>query len=225
MLLDGDFAPGERLSELGLVGMLGISRTPVRLALATLEHEGLVERRATGGYQVRQFSRADVEDAIELRGVVEGTAARFAAERGLSAPELAELRDINAAVAELVHEQGFASFERYVDLNARFHAAILAAAHSPVVERALGAITSLPFAGANTFVLAESELSESREILVISHRQHLGLVEAIAARQSARAEALAREHAHIALTNLDVVLRSHEMLGRMPGGSLIVQSR
>ena len=57
--------------------------TPVRLALATLEHEGLVEVRDGGGYSVREFTRRDIDDAIELRGVLEGTAARLAAERGV----------------------------------------------------------------------------------------------------------------------------------------------
>ena len=78
LILEGGLAPGERLSELAVVERLGVSRTPVRAALARLEHEGLVEALPGGGYAVREFSRADVNDAIEIRGVLEGLAARLA---------------------------------------------------------------------------------------------------------------------------------------------------
>lgn len=221
LILEGAFAPGERVSELPLVERLGVSRTPLRLALAALEHEGLLHRRPTGGYQVREFSHRDIADAIELRGVLEGTAARFAAERGASPEELAELEAINAEVGALVRRADYPSFARYVELNERFHARVLALAQSPVLERAMAGILSLPFAGPSAFVLAEAELPESREILLVAHRHHAGIVEAIASRQSARAESLAREHAHIALTNLELVLRHRDMLARLPGASLI----
>src|SRR3954462_10129327 len=86
MLLRGDFRPGERLTELSLVPRLKASRTPVRLALDRLANEGLLEALATTGFRVRAFALDDIWDAIELRGVLEGTAARLAAER-LPAPE------------------------------------------------------------------------------------------------------------------------------------------
>src|SRR5215218_10502661 len=92
MLLEGEFKPGERLAELQLVERLGVSRTPVRLALASLEHEGLVQALDGGGYVVREFTRRDIDDAIELRGVLEGTAARLAAERGVGRPVLGRMR-------------------------------------------------------------------------------------------------------------------------------------
>src|SRR5919201_1139737 len=82
LILSGEFPPGTRMSELPLVERLGVSRTPVRLALANLEHEGLLENLEGGGYAVREFTMDEIHDAIELRGVLEGTAARFAAERG-----------------------------------------------------------------------------------------------------------------------------------------------
>src|SRR5579871_6967635 len=81
MLLRGDFQPGERISELPLVARLGVSRTPIRLALDRLAHEGLLEVCPSGGFVVREFTVEDIWDAIEMRGVLEGTAARLAAER------------------------------------------------------------------------------------------------------------------------------------------------
>src|SRR5215468_7256954 len=88
MLLHGELARGERLSELPLVARLGMSRTPIRLALERLAHIGLLETPATGGFSVREFTISEVQDAIEVRGVLEGTAARLAAERLTDATEL-----------------------------------------------------------------------------------------------------------------------------------------
>jgi GntR family transcriptional regulator of vanillate catabolism len=221
LILSGEFEPGERMSELPLVERLGVSRTPLRLALATLEHEGLLRSLSGGGYAVRAFTQADMRDAVELRGVLEGTAARFAAERGATRREIRSLRTINAQIEPLLALADYESFEAYMDLNERFHARMLDIARSPLLDRALDGILSLPFGGVNAMVLTEAELPESRQILVIAHRHHQGLIEAIEARQGARAEALAREHARIALTNLEIVLRHREMLELVPGSSLI----
>src|SRR5438552_17205571 len=81
MLRRGEIARGERISELPLVARLGMSRTPIRLALERLAHVGLLEATTTVGFTVREFTVAEVRDAIEVRGVLEGTAARLAAER------------------------------------------------------------------------------------------------------------------------------------------------
>jgi len=225
LILSGEFAPGERLAELPLVERLGVSRTPLRLALASLEHEGLLRRLSGGGYVARQFTESDVRDAIELRGVLEGTAARFAAERGVSRRDLRGLRSINESIAELVHRADYDSFERYVEFNERFHARLIAVARSPLLERTLEQINLLPFAGPSAFVLTEALLPESREILLMAHRHHIGLIEAIERREGARAESLAREHARIAMANLEIVLRHREVLERIPGASLIALPR
>ena len=161
LVLNGEFAPGERMSELPLVERLGVSRTPLRLALAELEHEGLLRGLEGGGYVVREFTQADISDAIELRGVLEGTAARFAAERGAGRAALRALTRINDEIGELVHKLDYDSFERYVALNERFHGCVLKIANSQMLERALEGTISLPFAGPSAFVLAEAELPSS----------------------------------------------------------------
>src|SRR5438132_5858783 len=88
MLFKGEFQRGEKLSELPLVARLGVSRTPLRLALDRLAHEGLLEPFPSGGFVVRQFTVDDIWDAIELRGVLEGTGARLAAERFIDSRDL-----------------------------------------------------------------------------------------------------------------------------------------
>jgi GntR family transcriptional regulator of vanillate catabolism len=222
LIFNGEFTPGERMSELPLVELLGVSRTPLRLALAELEHEGLLRGLPGGGYVVREFTQGDVRDAIELRGVLEGTAARFAAERGAAARDLNVLRSTNETIRKLVHRGDYESFERYLQLNETFHARLLKMARSPLLQRALDGVVSLPFASASAFVLAEAELAASRDILIIAHRHHSSLIEAIERRQGARAEALAREHARVALANLDIVIdHRRDVLERLPGASLL----
>jgi GntR family transcriptional regulator of vanillate catabolism len=221
LLLDGEYPPGARLSELPLVERLGLSRTPLRHALSTLAHEGLLEASDGGGYRVRTFTRADIDDAIELRGVLEGTAARRAAERRPSAAALEPLHAVNRTIEIVVHAADYAAFERYLALNEEFHRLLLGLAGSPVLERALGQILALPFASPSAFVLAEAELPESREILVIAHHQHRELVGAIAAGEGARAEHLGREHARLARRNLDVVIEHREVFASLPGASLL----
>jgi GntR family transcriptional regulator of vanillate catabolism len=220
LLLSGECAPGNRLSELPLVKRLGVSRTPLRLALASLEHEGLLEVLPGGGYGVREFTQADINDAIELRGVLEGTAVRFAAERGISQDQLAAMQSCVARMDESVQQDDVESFVSYVDLNETFHVLLLEAANSPVLTRAVEGVLSLPFASPSAFVLAQAELPESREILFIAQDHHRGLLEAIQQREGARAEGLAREHARLARRNLEIVL-NRDVLDRVPGGSLI----
>jgi GntR family transcriptional regulator, vanillate catabolism transcriptional regulator len=223
-ILAGEFKSGERMSELRLVDRLGVSRTPLRLALAALEHEGLLRVLPAGGYVVREFTQADIRDAIELRGVLEGTAARFAAEHGAARRDLRALKTINASVEPLVHCADYESFERYVDLNEAFHACLLKMAGSPLLERTLEMVLSLPFASPSALVLQHAQLPESREILIIAHRQHLWLVEAIERREGARADSIAREHARLSLTNLEIVLSHRGLLEEVPGASLLARA-
>ena len=84
LILGGELKPGARIAELTLVERLNASRTPIRMALVRLQEEGLLEALPHGGYAVKDFSEADIHDAIELRGTLEGLCARLAAERGVT---------------------------------------------------------------------------------------------------------------------------------------------
>lgn len=223
LLLAGAFAPGERVAEIPLAARLGVSRTPLRLALTALEHEGLLEMLPSGGFVVRDFGAADIADAIELRGVLEGTAARLAAERLADPAALAPMRAAVAAMEPLVRgpAPGLADFERYVGFNEAFHAALLDLAGSAVLRRAIAQVAALPFASPSAFVLTQAELPQSGEVLFIAQAQHRAILEAIEAREGARAEALAREHARLATQNLKHVLDNRALLASLPGGALI----
>lgn len=226
MLLRGDFQPGERLSELPLVARLGVSRTPLRLALDRLANEGLLEIVPTGGFVVRAFTLTDVYDTIELRGVLEGSAARLAAERLQDRRELAglhslqnELELVMPLAPELVPT--IDSFATYLDLNEAFHSTLVDLAKSPMLRRTVDRLLSLPFASPSATVFARLKLPKAKELLTVAHDHHQAIMEAIEKRQGSRAEALAREHACLALRNLEAVMADKEVSSSVPGVSLI----
>ena len=221
LLLNGAFKPRERVPELRLVEELGVSRTPLRIALVTLEHEGLLETLPGGGFVVREFTRTDIDDAIELRGVLEGTAARLAAERLESEDELQPLRVRCRELDAIVRDPSMDSFMEYLRLNEEFHHAFCALAKSPQLGRALEHVLALPFARPSALLMVHAELPESWEILLVAQHQHHALIDAIVRREGARADAIAREHARIARRNLDVALENQELLDRVPGSTLL----
>lgn len=219
-LLRGEFAPGERMSELPLVARLGVSRTPIRLALERLAHMGLLDVNTSGGFTVRGYSHAEALDAIEIRGVLEGTAARFAAERLVDEAEVATLRRLCEEMDRL-ERLTLDSFAHYMDLNEAFHAAIVDLAKSAMVKRAVAQAVSLPFASPSAMVFPTSGLAHADETLALAKAHHRGLVDAIQTRQGTRAEHLAREHAFIGRRVLAIALSDSEALSKVPGASLI----
>jgi GntR family transcriptional regulator of vanillate catabolism len=220
LLLLGEFGRGERISELPLVARLGMSRTPIRLALERLAHIGLLDVGPTGGFTVREFTIVEVLDAIEVRGVLEGTAARLAAERLSDDAELEKLRH-HCKQMEALERLTIDSFAQYMDMNEAFHSAIVDLAKSAIVRRHLEQVNSLPFASPSAMVFPTSILPKSDETLAIAVEHHRAIVEAIGKRQGTRAESLAREHAYVARRVLELALSDTDALSRVPGGPLI----
>src|SRR4051812_6904914 len=220
MLLHGELARGERISELPLVSRLGTSRTPIRLALERLAHMGLLDVLPTGGFAVRGFSLAEALDAIELRGVLEGTAARFAVERLRDDSELNAMRRACAQM-EALGSLTIDTFEVYMDLNETFHSALVDVAKSAMLQRSIAQAGSLPFASASAMVFPTSVMPNAGAHLLIASDQHRSIIEAIAQRQGARAESLAREHAHLARRVLTVAMANTDTLRHIPGAPLL----
>ena len=200
-VLSGRYAGGERLYEVALATDLDISRTPVRAALSKLAEEGLLDRAPGGGFSVRRFEIGDVLDAIELRGVLEGTAARLAAERGAGAAALSEMAGIVAALDRVVAAPR-ADLADYSELNRAFHDALARLSGSRVIERELARVTALPFASPSAFLDDDGRTPGIVLSLAVAQEQHRALLEAIRERQGARAEAIAREHARQAQRNV-----------------------
>ncbi len=223
LVLGGELSPGERISEPAVAARLGMSRTPIRMALVRLEEEGLLEAIPSGGFAVKAFQERDVRDAIEIRGTLEGLAARLAAERGLSAAALAEIKECLAEIDRLLEDPELTvdSFSAYVRLNGKFHDQLIALSGSPVLARQIERVVRLPFAAPEGFVMIQAMTPEARFILTMAQDQHRLVVDAIENREGARAEALMREHARVAYRNLQIALRSQKILAEIPGGKLI----
>jgi GntR family transcriptional regulator of vanillate catabolism len=220
LIFAGELAPDERVPEVGLAERLGVSRTPLRLALATLAHEGLLRALPGGGFVVCSFSLSDVADAIELRGVLEGTAARFAAERLVTESELAGLAAVTEQLDDVVAGEP-PVLERFVELNDDYHRALVHLAKSDALGRAIENVVALPFASPGALLASQAALTREQEVLVVAQHQHRAMLEAVRARHGARAEEIAREHARLAMLNLELVLESEPALERLPGATLL----
>jgi GntR family transcriptional regulator of vanillate catabolism len=223
LILSGDLKPGDRISELPMVERLGISRTPIRMALVRLEEEGLLEAIPSGGFTVKAFSEDDIHDAIEVRGTLEGLAARLAAERGVRSSILFELKGRLQRLDDLIGRPTLTvdDFSQYVDLNGQFHAFLVDAADSPVLARQIDRALNLPFASPSGFVMVQAVLPEARQILTIAQDHHHCVVRAIEEREGARAEALMREHARLAHRNLQLAFGNQGTRDLVPGSVLI----
>lgn len=215
LVLTGEIEPGERLSEVALAQRLNVSRTPLRSAMQRLEQEGLVTLIPSGGYAVRSFSKQEVRDAIELRGVLEGTAARMAAERGVSAAQIMALDEV---VHQLDHVTQATTldidFARYELLNGQFHRLLWKLCESELLSREIERMASLPFASPNAFVNTQADAPAFHRTLIVAQAQHKSIVVAIKLREGARAESVAREHARLARQHLDFVLEEQPDLRR-----------
>ncbi|MBX9740529.1 MAG: GntR family transcriptional regulator, partial [Beijerinckiaceae bacterium] len=187
------------------------------------EEEGLIEAIPSGGFAVKAFTEADIFDAIEVRGAMEGLVARAAAERGVSRSSLAAIKDCLAEIDELIGSVDLTldHFSDYVRLNARFHALLHELSGSPVMIRQAERAGALPFASPSGFVIAQSALPQARTILIVAQDQHRCVVEAIETREGERADAIMREHARLARRNLQLALENQSTLDLVAGSSLI----
>ena len=225
MIMSGDFAAGTRLPEVALSERLGISRTPLRQAMDRLVAEGLLERLANGGCRVARFDLNDVIDAIELRGVVEGTAARLAAERGADPERMAEAEAVLDAIDTAVGGPDDVDFDAYVRLNARFHEILAGLSGSAVIRREVERISNLPLASPSAFLRGQEVIPDFTASLIRAQGQHRALLEAISGREGARAEAIAREHARLARANFAFLQDADPRLAtRVPGLALVTAS-
>ncbi len=199
MIVSGRLPAGERVAEIPVAESLGVSRTPVRLAFRSLEQEGLLEKAGKRGYVVRRFSEADVRTAIEVRGMLEGMAARHLAERGLTSEVQAALAQAVADGAAVLAKGHLVDDDiaRWSALNKRFHQAIVGAHESHVIGDAIARNNHLPFASADSIALDRGSLPAEFEKLRIAQLQHRLVFDALERRESARVEMLMREHAWV----------------------------
>ena len=227
LILKGAFAPGERLAEIPLAEKLDASRTPVRLALTTLEYEGLIEAVPSGGYRMRGFTATEVSHAIQTRGVLEGYAARLLAEKGPSKQLVRQLRQCLDEGDEAVNkiQMNFDDYATYVQVNERIHALILEGCGNRTVQRMMEMLNGQPFAAPSAMLPMQSSHEEGTRSMQQAQLQHHALVQAIERRQGTRAQALGEEHVEIARMNVEYATNNPELAAEvMPGIRLVTQT-
>ena len=200
MIIAGELEGGARVAEIPTAELLGVSRQPVRMAFRLLEQEGLLIKNPTRGYTVREISEKLVNDALEVRGILEGLAAKTIAEQGLTEEQKKTLQNCIVETEKLFDgksEFGDHELERYHHFNVIFHDTIIQGAQNVALIQALAKNNQLPMASAQAITYDQTQaLSEYRR-LHYAHLQHCSIYDALMHRQAGRAETLMREHSSV----------------------------
>jgi len=193
-ILSGEIPPGERLQQIPLSESLGVSRTPLREALATLMNEGLLIYEPNRGYTVRAFSLRDVLAAFDVRARLEALACGLAARRGMS-PGALRVLDACVETGDRILSKGFLDPDDlgpYRQMNVEFHDTVIQAADNRYVTDFVRQCHNVPLASDRIFVW------EDYEVIKRSHDDHRRIAEALSERDGERAEYLMREHVYFA---------------------------
>lgn len=178
MIIAGEIEGGSRIAEIPTAELLGVSRQPIRMAFRLLEQEGLLIKNPTRGYTVREISGKLIHDALEVRGVLEGLAAKTIAEQGLTAQQKLTLQECIQEIEQLFNEHtefGDAELERYHHFNVIFHDTIIQGAQNIALLQALAKNNQLPMASAQAITFDQTKaLSEYRR-LHYAHLQHCSI--------------------------------------------------
>ncbi len=181
---DGTLPPGLRLTETDLAARFGVSRTPVRGAIARLEAEGLLTHEPRRGLTVTRPDHAGVMELYVMREILEGAAARLAAQHATEA-ELAAMGEIVEAEPVAFGDPG-----RLAELNLRLHGLLYLSAHNRYLLRSLEQLSA-------TMALLPSLLTRGGRAET-AHAEHRAMLEALRRRDGEGAEAAARTHARSA---------------------------
>jgi len=177
--------PGEvRLDERQLANDLGISRTPVREAMAQLEREGFVRSVPRRGIYVVRKTRAEVIELITAWAALESMAARLITQNA-SDSEIAELRKM---FTKFENGELHARLDEYSEVNIEFHQTIIRMSRNSVlIHLAENLFTHMRMIRRKT--IGEEDRVDR------SIRDHMNIIHALEARETERAEDLVRNHA------------------------------
>ncbi|MCH5551596.1 GntR family transcriptional regulator [Pseudomonas syringae] len=206
MIASGELAAGERLMEVPTAELFGVSRMPVRMAFRTLEQEGLLVPFGGRGFQVRSISPIEIAGAVDVRGVLEGLAARQMAERGVTQEARDEL-EACLVQGDALFEKGHVTeddLEVYHDMNMRLHRVIVEGSGNRAIADALSRNDHLPFASVTALAVDRDNLIREYRRFNFAHMQHHAVVDALVNGQGARAEAIMREHANATLRYAEI---------------------
>jgi DNA-binding GntR family transcriptional regulator len=190
-IIQGKITAGEWLVESHIAETLGISRTPVREAIHKLEREGLIERQPRGGFTVLGLNRNDIEETFGIRSVLEGYAARLAAEKH----KKEELAPLEKKIEEFQNALERKKMDVLPVINTEFHDMLYALSKSPKLVHMINGLQD------QIYRYRELILKE-KKFAVTSNRDHIQLLKLIRKRDAEGAVQLVRDH----------ILRGQEMV-------------
>ncbi len=182
-IADGSLRPGERITEAALCQRFSVSRTSAREVLKQLEKEGLVKIIPNAGARVVDLSTEDVSNIYEMQIVLEGASARFACEH-ITDQQIKKLRECQFMIEKAIAQR---NPDLVFELNARFHMLLSRSTNNPyLVEIRKNFATLMSRFGRFATYIPRH--------LDASLRDHPKIIDALARRNGAMAEFLAREH-------------------------------
>ncbi len=204
MIVGGHYEEGVKITESSLSRQLGVSRTPVRIALKLLYAEGLLVKLDGRGYIAKHFNIDALSQAAATRGVLEGLAAQQLARAGLS-PLNRDRLNKSIEASESIINRGIVdddAVEAFSVADLIFHRTIMRGSDNPFIEDCLQRLKVIPNEGIGE-VMGVGHASWSLKRIIISHGQHLIIRHAIETGDGARAFNIMREHSGETLEHLE----------------------
>jgi DNA-binding GntR family transcriptional regulator len=174
LILNGSFAPGERINENKLASELGTSRGPIREAIRSLEGSGLIVSIRNRGSFIRRLSVKEVREVYEIRAALFGLAGQLLAER-ISDDQLQRLTRFVVEMEEASQQR---DFEAYYPLNLAFHEFIVdSAGNAMLAQQYRSFVKKLHLFRARSLVQGGG--------LTVSNKEHREMLSSVAARDPA----------------------------------------
>ena len=190
MILAGELRPGARVHQDHLSELLGLSRTPLRTAMATLARDGLLDYETNRGYRVKEFSVGSIRSVFEIRSVLEAQACRAAARNGLARVVLDRMDELVRRGDELlsVGRLDPDHLPPYRKMNVDFHNCILEAAQNPWLRDFVDRTHNVPMVSDRVI------LWDDYEVIHRSHDDHHRIAQALRRGDGDRAALVMFEH-------------------------------
>lgn len=200
MIRDRQIVPGQRLDQRRLAKFLESTTAPLREALSSLEAEGLLVRERGLGVFCRFYTVREIEEMIEIRGVLEGLAARWAV-ANITPENLAELSELAAKL-----EQSFEPSDeaKFVETHLHFHKLVLQLSRSSALRTLM----------TRHYFIDAVLRNVSPKLWQVEPHDHHTVVQALASGDPEKAEAAMR--AHIAPTFKERLERLRKQYGNGP---------
>jgi DNA-binding GntR family transcriptional regulator len=183
MIIEGDLAPGEKLSEKDLCIQFGVSRTPLREAMKVLASEGLVQLTPNRGGTVARLTLADLDEAFPIMGALEALSGELAC-RNITDAEVARIEELHR---RMVRKYEAAALRDYFKLNEQIHQLILDAARNPTLAQ-----MQLSLSGRVRRARYMANMSPARWAKAVA--EHERILAALCARDGKRLAVLLKDH-------------------------------